>query len=134
MIGIDTNILVRYLVQDDMQQALVAANLINQHKGKPKSLFISNIVICELIWVLERGYKYNKKDIISVLQAILSTIEFNFEYYKILWLSIIQFEKNNADFSDILIGQIALLKGCEYTITFDTKASNLQEFKLASNE
>ena len=131
MIGIDTNVLVRYLTQDDEQQALIATNIIKQHESSSQSLFISNIVICELVWVLERGYKYSKKDIVSVLQAILSTVEFNFEYYETLWLSTMEFEKSNADFSDILIGKIASLKGCMHTITFDIKATKLQEFKLA---
>jgi len=129
MIGIDTNILVRYLTQDDEAQSAIATKIINQYENNAESVFISNIVLCELIWVLERGYKYSKKEIVSVMQITLSTIEFAFEYHEILWLSLSDYEKYQADFSDILLGKINYLHGCEYTVTFDAKASNLKEFR-----
>jgi len=129
MIGIDTNILVRYLTQDDEAQSAIATKIINQYENNAESVFISNIVLCELIWVLERGYKYSKKEIVSVMQITLSTIEFAFEYHEILWLSLSDYEKYQADFSDILLGKINHLHGCEYTVTFDAKASNLKEFR-----
>ena len=55
MIGIDTNILVRYLTQDDLTQAKIVEELFDLHATCPNSIFINNIVICELIWVLDRG-------------------------------------------------------------------------------
>lgn len=58
MIAIDTNILVRYITQDDIEQAKTAESLLEQYNDKPQSIFINNIIICELVWVLERGYKY----------------------------------------------------------------------------
>jgi predicted nucleic-acid-binding protein len=131
MIGIDTNILVRYLTQDDETQLIIASRIINQYENKPESIFISNIVLCELIWVLERGYKYNKKEIVNALQAILSTIEFAFEYHEILWLCLSDYEKFTADFSDILLGKVNKLHNCEYTVTFDSKAAALKGFKYA---
>ena len=57
MIAIDTNILVRYITQDDLQQAEAAANLLAIYNNKPQSIFINNIVLCEFIWVLEKGYQ-----------------------------------------------------------------------------
>ncbi|MCC8378136.1 MAG: hypothetical protein LN567_07190 [Rickettsia endosymbiont of Graphium doson] len=91
-------------------------------------MFINNIVICELIWVLERGYKYSKKEIISVVRIILSTAEFTFEQAEILWLSLNDYEKYNADFSDILLGKVNKISGCDSTISSDNKALNLKEF------
>jgi len=129
MIGIDTNILVRYLTQDDEKQSAISTQIINTYENNIESLFISNVVLCELIWVLERGYKYSKKEIINVTRGILSTIEFAFEYHEVLLLSLSDYEKCNADFSDILLGKINHLYGCEYTITFDIKTSSLKEFK-----
>lgn len=129
MIGIDTNVLVRYLTQDDEKQSIISTRLINTYENNAESLFISNIVLCELIWVLERGYKYSKKEIVNVMRGILSTIEFAFEYHEALLLSLSDYEKCSADFSDILLGKINHLYGCEYTITFDTKAASLKEFK-----
>lgn len=129
MIGIDTNILVRYLTEDDPIQSVKATELIKKYFGQENSIFINNIVICELIWVLEKGYKYSKEQIIMVLKEILSTVEFSFENQQILWLSILDYETHKADFSDILIGKLNIFSGCNYTITFDKAASQLTMFR-----
>ncbi len=128
MIGIDTNILVRYLTCDDEVQSKQATNLMNEYSAE--KIFINNIVLCELIWVLERGYKYSKTEIISVLRAISTTIEFVFEDHNILWLSINEYEKTNADFSDILLGKINTKNGCTRSYTFDQSAGQLSEFSV----
>ena len=122
MIGIDTNILVRYLTQDDIEQAKTAEALLNKYLTKPKSVLVNNIVMCELIWVLDRGYKYSKDKIIDVVRHIISTEEFAFENQKVLWLALDQFEKKRLDFSDALIGQLNKHQGCEATFTFDKAA------------
>ena len=70
MIGIDTNILVRYLTQDDIEQAKTVEALLDNYLTKPKSVLINNIVMCELICVLDRGYKYSKDQIIEVVRQI----------------------------------------------------------------
>lgn len=128
MIGIDTNILVRHLTQDDELQSKIASDLIEKYARQEGNLFINNIVLCELTWVLAKGYKYSKQEIIEVLKAILTSIEFCFEDHKILWISILDFEKSSADFSDILIGQLNKSKNCTSTYTFDTTASDLSYF------
>ncbi len=130
MIGIDTNVIVRYLTQDDKVQSDKATKLLDKYAGKNNAIFIDNIVICELIWVLERGYKYSKSKIIEVLNEILLTLEFNFEDQKILWLSVEEYSKSNADFSDILIGKLNNSKSCVSTYTFDVKSSTLPTFTL----
>lgn len=128
MIGIDTNVLVRYLTQDDETQSNLASKLIDKHSVN--KIFINDIVICELIWVLERGYKYSKIEIISVLRAICTTVEFIFEDHNILWLSISEYEKINADFSDILISRINTKNGCTKNYTFDKGAARSSGFDL----
>lgn len=122
MIGIDTNILVRYLTQDDIAQSKSAEVLLDKYLTKPKSVLINNIVICELIWVLDRGYKYSKDQIVEVVRQILSTEEFAFENQKVLWLALEHFEKKRLDFSDTLIGQLNKNQGCKATYTFDKAA------------
>ena len=82
MIAVDTNILVRYITNDDKEQALLATTLLDSYIGKEKSIFINNIVLCELVWVLVRGYKYQKEDIIKTLKLLLSSIEFEFENHE----------------------------------------------------
>ena len=130
MIGIDTNILVRYLIEDDKDQSEFASNLIEEYISKPESIFINNIVICELVWVLNRGYKYKKEQIIFVLQNIFRAIEFKFENVKILREALYEYEKKKLDFSDALIAKINEFNKCEKTFTFDKEASLDKHFTL----
>ena len=130
MIGIDTNILIRYLTQDDKEQSSLAETIIDKYATKPQSIFINNIVMCELIWVLARGYKYKKEQIVSVVRQILSTLEFSFEKQNILWEALEEYEQKNLDFSDALIARLNQTYSCEKTFTFDGFASQSPEFEL----
>ena len=122
MIAIDTNILVRYITQDDQQQAEAAENLLATYNNKPQSIFINNIVVCELVWVLEKGYKYTQEQISSTIRIILSTEEFAFEYHNILWLALEEYEIKNTDFSDSLISKLNNNLGYKQTFSFDKSA------------
>ena len=104
--------------------------LINKYSGKRKSLFINNIVICELFWVLLRGYGYSKFEIIDLLKEMLSTIEFAFDGHNLLLNSVIQYEECEVDFADILIGEMNSKIGCNLTYTFDRKASKIETFEM----
>ncbi|AFC71434.1 PIN domain-containing protein [Rickettsia australis] len=132
MIRIDTNTLIRYLIGDDKVQNIKAIELIARYCGQENSIFINNIVICELVWVLEKGYKYSKGQIISVLKAIFSTVEFCFENQQVLWLSVLEYENYKTDFSDILIGKLNIFKDCNYIVTFDKAVSELTMLRLVS--
>ena len=122
MIAIDTNILVRYITQDDLQQAEAAENLLAIYNNKPQSIFINNIVLCEFVWVLEKGYKYTQQQISSTIRIILSTEEFAFEYHNVLWLALEEYELKNADFSDSLISKLNHNLGYKQTFSFDKSA------------
>lgn len=132
MIALDTNILVRFFTQDDEDQSKLANKLIDKYSSQKSKLFISNIVFCELVSVLTRGYKYSRKDILSLIKSMLSTSEFAFEDNRILWISVIEAEKNDADITDIVIGNINKSKMAKTTYTFDRKASMLENFELVS--
>ncbi|NBY35009.1 MAG: PIN domain-containing protein [Alphaproteobacteria bacterium] len=129
MIAVDTNVLVRYITNDDKEQALLATTLLDSYIGKEKSIFINNIVLCELVWVLVRGYKYQKEDIIKTLKLLLSSVEFEFENHELAFLAVIEYEKAEADFSDILIGLLNHYRNCKVTYSFDQKALKLKYFK-----
>ena len=129
MIAVDTNVLVRYITNDDKEQALLATTLLDSYIGKEKSIFINNIVLCELVWVLVRGYKYQKEDIIKTLKLLLSSVEFEFENHELAFLTVIEYEKAEADFSDILIGLLNRYRNCSVTYSFDQKALKLKYFK-----
>jgi predicted nucleic-acid-binding protein len=122
MIAIDTNILVRYITQDDLQQAEATENLLATYNNKPQSIFINNIVLCEFVWVLEKGYKYTQQQISSTIRIILSTEEFAFEYHNVLWLALEEYELKNTDFSDSLISKLNHNLGYKQTFSFDKSA------------
>lgn len=132
MIGVDTNILVRYLTQDDPVQAEIVEQIFNQYATCPNSIFINNIVICELVWVLERGYKYSRESISKAIKQILSTEEFIFEDQEVLWISLNNYNQIKVDFSDALVGELNKKYGCAITFTFDKTAVKSTVFKLAS--
>ena len=123
MIGLDTNVLVRYLAQDDPQQSALAVKLIEGSCSEKNPALINHIVLCETAWVLERCYGV-KKDMFSViLEKILKTEQFSVQKIEMVWRALRELKKTGADFADCLLGQINLANGCEYTVTFDKKAS-----------
>ena len=133
MIALDTNILVRYITQDDELQAKASEELLAKYDGENLSIFINNIVLCELVWVLERGYKYSKEQIASTMRIIFSTTEFAFEHHNILWLALEDYENNKADFADCLIAQINNHHGFSKTYTFDKSATMNNLFSLCNS-
>ena len=88
MIGLDTNILVRYLTQDDPDQSKKASLEIEKGLAAGHMFFITDIVMCELVWVLESAYEYDHREIIPVLENILRTKQFRFENKDLLWKSL----------------------------------------------
>jgi predicted nucleic-acid-binding protein len=131
MIGIDTNVLVRYLVQDNEQQAS-AANKILDRISDINPAFINNIVICETVWVLSRAYKYEKKLIIKTIEQILSTSGIEFENAEGVRKALRYYTTGNVDFSDYLIAEINKENGANTTYTFDRKAAGNSLFTLVS--
>ena len=130
MIGLNTDILVKYLIQDDKVQAKVAEELIEKYFGKPKSLFINNLVLCELISFLEKEYNYPKDKIASTMRQIFSTEEFAFENQKLLWLALDEYEKLDRSFSEALIFHLNREYGFEKTWTFHKSHSDGDESEL----
>ena len=130
MIGIDTNVLIRYIVQDDPEQSAKAVRFIEANCSKNAPGFINSIVLCEIVWVLKRAYKYNKNLITMVLKQILITTELEIENSDCALLALHDYEKGHADFADYFIAQINRDKGCEATVTFDQKTSDCRQFTI----
>jgi predicted nucleic-acid-binding protein len=122
MIGIDTNVLVRYIVGDDSKQSKLATVFLEKTCTKENPGFVNLIVLCELVWVLRGAYKVNKQMIIDVLRQILESTELSIETPEIAWAALDDFEKGNADYSDYLIAYKNKEFGCTHTVTFDKKA------------
>ena len=130
MIGLDTNVLIRYIVQDDPNQAKIATRLIESKCTSDTPGYISFIVLVEVVWVLARAYGYSRDVIFKVLQQILSTAELMVENHTIAWLALSSYQNGSSNYSDCLVGRIHQEKGCETTVTFDKKAARIGTFQL----
>jgi predicted nucleic-acid-binding protein len=122
VIGLDTNVLVRYIVHDDAAQAAAATRLIEACTEESPG-FVSQLVIAELFWVLSRGYEYEKPVICEVMSKMLSSAELEVEEAADVWLALRAYESGSTDFADYLIGRKSLIAGCETTFTFDKAAA-----------
>ena len=131
MIGLDTNILVRYIVRDDPIQTEVATQLLETRCTLEEPGFVSLVVLVELVWVLGNGYKYPKPLITAVLSKLLTVAELVVEETNSARVALNAYETGNADFADYLIGCIHKAKGCLTTLTFDRRASRSPWHSLA---
>jgi predicted nucleic-acid-binding protein len=122
MIGLDTNIVVRYLTQDDPAQATAAARVVDSLSAESPG-FLSLVVIVELVWVLDVAYRFKKDEIGQLLEALLRSKELVIERAEIVWQALRKFGAGRADFADCLIERSAHAVECEYTVTFDRNAA-----------
>ena len=122
MIGIDTNVLVRYITQDDQQQSALSNKLIEHTLTKDNCGLISKIVLCELTWVLSKAYSYSKEQIAAVVHQIIITQELNVEDSENVLRSLQRYREGEAGFADYFLAQTHQAMGAEYTVTFDKKA------------
>lgn len=119
MIGLDTNVLVRYLTWDDPDQAEKAAAVIGSSVDAGTPIYLSSIVLCEVVWVLEGAYSLSRDQILDALEAILRTAQFEFGDKGLLWAALADFRSGSADFADYVIGREGVAAGCDRTISFD---------------
>jgi len=130
VIGLDTNVLARYIVCDDDKQADAAARLIESQCTSDSPGFISSIVLCELAWVLSRGYKLNRQTVVSVFRGILAVKELQVQDAETAWQALRFFEAGKADFADYLIGVSNRERKVIITYTFDKRAAESDFFRL----
>ncbi|WP_426136541.1 PIN domain-containing protein [Pseudomonas sp. PWP3-1b2] len=128
MIGLDTNVLVRYVTQDDPVQSPKASELIESLTTLSPG-FVSLVTVVELVWVLQSCYQAAKSDVVAVLEILLHTRELTIERAEIIWQALRRFSANKADFTDCLIERCAHSAGCRYTATFDLSAAKAAGMK-----
>ena len=131
MKGIDTNILVRFLVGDDEFQAKKVYAIFKKAEASKYELFVPLLVILELVWVLESVYKIERKEIIDSISDLLLMPILKFEQQSALQHFIYSAPNNSYDLSDLIIAHSAKEQGCETVMTFDRKASKYNLFELA---
>ena len=127
MIGVDTNIILRIVLEDDGAQVKKIKSYIQKSK---ESLYISIPVLCEFVWTLKSSYKYSKSDIVEVIIYLLQSEEFVVEDKRIVAEAANVYLNSVAGFSDALIGLRNKAADCKKTITLDEDAAKLKEFEL----
>ncbi len=126
MRGLDTNVILRYLLRDDEEQWQLADHYINNILDAAETCFINNIVLCELVWVLRSGYKLSRSELINVVEKLLRTSGFVFENQEAAWWAVQQMKRGEADFSDYLILKINQQIKCVETASFDAKLQGIE--------
>jgi predicted nucleic-acid-binding protein len=128
MLGLDTNVLVRYLVRDDSLQFEKARRLIRREMSSGNPVSVSLLVLLETEWVLRSRYELAKVEILSAISALLETSDLAFEDEPAVERAVYSWKDSSADFADCLIEARNRRIGCRATATFDTKALKLAGF------
>ena len=131
MIGLDTNVLVRHLTQDQPEQARLASTLLAESCSLAEPGYINRVVICEVVWVLERAYRYERAAIAGCIETILRTADLRVENEKAVWSALFRYQ-GGYDFADALIGETNAMAGVDETWTFDKRAARLGAFHLVA--
>jgi predicted nucleic-acid-binding protein len=119
MRGLDTNVLLRYLTLDDKPQAALAAREIDASAAAGERMLIQPLVLCEMVWVLESAYRFGKREILTVLERILTTAQFEIAQKDIVWAALGDYRRGKGDFSDYFLGRANEKQGASLTLTFD---------------
>jgi predicted nucleic-acid-binding protein len=130
MIGLDTNILVRFITLDDTGQSRRADEIIASLTEREQG-FVSVVVMAELAWVLERTYDYDKAEIASAIETMLQIDVLQIECEQQVLIAMVALQRGRGSFADALIGELGMKAGCSHTLTFDRKAAQLPSFALA---
>jgi predicted nucleic-acid-binding protein len=132
VIALDTNVLVRFLVQDDPLQAQLATKVIDQLTDDAQG-FVSREVLIELVWVLERAYRLGRTEIASALDGLLSATELNIEGSDEVAPALELYRNDGFGFADLMIAAAARRAGASELVTFDRKAARLPGVRLLSD-
>ncbi len=128
MIGLDTNVIVRYLMQDDKKQFTRAEYVIESAIKEKTMLHIALVVLCEVVWVLNYHYGISRDNIIHFLEMLLHTEQIEVQDRQLAIRAFQEYQNSQADFADCLIGLTNQALGCLKTYTFDKKAAKLDFF------
>jgi predicted nucleic-acid-binding protein len=131
VIGLDTNLLVRLVVEDDKVQSARVRALLEAHAHERGRFYVNQIVLVEAFWVLRSVYRYRKPDLLRFLNKILGNAGLVIEADAQVETALFLYQHGSADFADCLIGAKNLAAGCETTITFDETAAEIPGYRRA---
>jgi predicted nucleic-acid-binding protein len=131
MIGLDTNIIVRYLTQDDPVQSRIASDLFEHRLTIDEPGFVSVVAMVETVWVLERSYNFSGVELSGAIERMLQIEVLQVQHEQEVFTAMIASKNKEGSFADALIAALGTKEGCDHTIMFDRKALRLQGFKQA---
>ena len=130
MKGLDTNVLARYLAEDDPVQARRAAAWIQTAVARGERCYVSAVVLCELAWVLRGAYRIRKADLLLTLDRLLATSQFVIGDKDVVRAAVEAYRAGQADFADYVIGLSHREAGCDRTATFDRRLRGTAGFQV----
>ena len=131
MIGLDTNVLLRYLVQDDPKQSSRATEIIEQRLTEQEPGFVSLVTILETVWVLKSLFKRSKQEIANDIEMLLAANTLELQNEQEVYNAVVALRNGAGTFEDALIGSLGVWRGCSATLTFDEGAAKrLPGFQL----
>jgi predicted nucleic-acid-binding protein len=130
VIGLDTNILVRYLTLDDPVQSATATEIIERRLSLAKPGFISVVTMAETVWVLDRAYGFTDSQIAAAIERVLQIEVLVIENERAVFTAMVALKSGRGTFADALIAELGARAGCSHTLTFDKKALRLPAFQL----
>ena len=130
MIGLDSNILVRYLTQDDPIQSPKATEILERRITEESPGFVSIVAMVEIVWVLERAYGLATHEIVRAIERMLQTEVLVVENEQEVFTAMIAAKEGRGSFADAVIAALGTRMGCSCTLTFDRKALRLPGFQL----
>lgn len=131
MIGLDTNVVIRYLTQDDPRQAQLANRLFERTLSPEQPGFVTLAVLCEIVWVLAESYSMDQARIRAVIEGLLGSRQLQVESKDLVWKALRGWSSSSAaGFTDVLIGESCLAAGADYVATFDKAAAKLPAFRM----
>ena len=130
MIGLDTNVLVRLLTEDEPVQFRAAKRLLVAHEGEAGAFFVNDIVLTEMVWVLRRLFGVSPDEALVAVESLLASDAFIFEDRALVAQAHATCSRHSTDFADTLIALKNFARGCEHTATFDKAMRGLPAVKV----
>ncbi len=131
MIGLDTNILIRYLTQDDRVQSAKATDIFERRLTLKNPGFVSVVAMVETVWVLDRAYGLTAQQTAMAVERLLQVEVLAIENEQEVFTAMVALKQGRGSFADALIAQLGARVGCKHTLTFDQKAVRLPGLELA---
>jgi len=131
VIGLDTNVIVRYLTQDDPTQSATATRIFEHVLSERDPGFVSIVAMVETVGVLERAYGFGAKAIASAVEVLLAIDVLSIQFEQQVFAAMLELKSNRGSFADALIGELGAEAGCSRTVTFDRRATRIPGFAPA---